>query len=108
MNGDIQLLCVTNGNPPPAISWLLNGALISTATESVYMISPVIAESAGEYSCMASNSVSTVTATLTLTVLCKLLISPVVIVRRKCSKKKHGLLLCVSLDGHNLGLDGPI
>ncbi len=73
MNGDVQLLCVTNGNPPPNINWLLNGALISTATESVYMISLVTAESAGEYRCVASNSVSTVTAALTLTVLCKLL-----------------------------------
>ena len=72
LNGDVVLSCVADGNPPPDITWLLDGTIIPGAMASTYSISPVTAESGGVYSCMASNIVRTVSAGLTLTVLCEL------------------------------------
>ena len=72
LNGNVELSCVTDGNPLPDITWLLDGTIIPGAMASTYSISPVTAESGGVYTCMASNTVRMVSADLTLTVLCEL------------------------------------
>lgn len=72
VNGAAELSCVVDGNPPPAIAWLLNGASVTGATDSTYRVDPVTADTAGEYSCVAINTVGTASARLTLTALCKL------------------------------------
>jgi hypothetical protein len=61
---------VTSGAPEPTYQWTLNGQPISGATASSLTIDGVAAINQGNYACVATNSVESVTsATATLTVI---------------------------------------
>lgn len=50
----LSLTCVANGNPAPVITWQKDGRVIETG--GVLSVPTVSAQSAGQYSCHASNS----------------------------------------------------
>ncbi|KAG8249761.1 hypothetical protein J6590_012064 [Homalodisca vitripennis] len=60
IGSDMSLSCVTSGSPPPVVSWLHNGHLVSSQslvdghTHSL-LLGPVNTTSGGKYLCVASN-----------------------------------------------------
>lgn len=63
--------CVAGGNPPPDITWLFNSVVIPGAEQSTYTIAMVTGGDAGEFSCVATNSISIAHESATLTPLCE-------------------------------------
>ena len=68
----VSFLCNATGNPTPTLSWTINGSPVNTTsnpriTFSAYntqlTITTVKRTDGGEYKCLASNSVNTVTST---------------------------------------------
>ena len=78
---NVSFLCNASGNPTPTFSWTINGSPVNTTsnpriTFSAYnkqlTITTVKRTDGGEYKCLASNTVNTVTSTAaSLTVQCK-------------------------------------
>ena len=78
---NVSFLCNATGNPTPTLSWTINGSPVNTTsnpriTFSAYntqlTITTVKRTDGGEYKCLASNSVKTVTSTAAfLIVQCK-------------------------------------
>ena len=78
---NVSFLCNASGNPVPTFSWTINGSPVNTTsnpriTFSAYntqlIITTVKRTDGGEYKCLASNSVKTVTSTAaSLLVQCK-------------------------------------
>ena len=78
---NVSFLCNASGNPTPTFSWTINGSPVNSTsnpriTFSAYnkqlTITTVKRTDGGEYKCLASNSVNTVTSTAaSLIVQCK-------------------------------------
>ena len=69
---NVSFLCNATGNPTPTLSWTINGSPVNTTsnpriTFSAYntqlTITTVKRTDGGEYKCLTSNSVNTVTST---------------------------------------------
>uniref|UniRef100_A0A3Q1H6Z4 Uncharacterized protein n=1 Tax=Anabas testudineus TaxID=64144 RepID=A0A3Q1H6Z4_ANATE len=65
VGGHLTLACVANGNPTPTITWLKDGSVIQRINDQVcegaLSLRAVSVQSAGQYSCHASNSEGNVT-----------------------------------------------
>ncbi|XP_026153415.1 protein turtle homolog A-like [Mastacembelus armatus] len=63
VGGRLSLACVANGNPTPTITWLQDGSVVQriSAQEGVLSLQAVSMQSAGQYTCHASNSEGNVT-----------------------------------------------
>ncbi|XP_051269409.1 protein turtle homolog A isoform X2 [Dicentrarchus labrax] len=63
VGGDLSLACVANGNPTPTITWLKDGIVIQRINdqEGALSLRAVSIQSAGQYTCHASNSEGNVT-----------------------------------------------
>ncbi|KAK5851762.1 hypothetical protein PBY51_023290 [Eleginops maclovinus] len=63
VGGPLLLTCVAKGNPTPIITWLKDGSVIQRTEdqEGALSLPAVSAQSAGEYTCHASNSEGNVT-----------------------------------------------
>ncbi|XP_071321371.1 protein turtle homolog A isoform X2 [Trachinotus anak] len=63
IGGHLSLPCVANGNPAPAITWFKDGSVIqrSNGQEGALSLRAVSMQSAGQYTCHASNSEGNVT-----------------------------------------------
>ncbi|XP_050928747.1 LOW QUALITY PROTEIN: protein turtle homolog A [Lates calcarifer] len=63
VGGDLSLACVANGNPTPSITWLKDGSVIPKINyqEGALSLQAVSMQSAGQYTCHASNSEGNVT-----------------------------------------------
>uniref|UniRef100_A0A3Q3WK04 Uncharacterized protein n=1 Tax=Mola mola TaxID=94237 RepID=A0A3Q3WK04_MOLML len=57
----LSLTCVANGNPTPIITWLKNVYLSCIYQEGALSLPTVSLQSAGQYTCLASNSEGNVT-----------------------------------------------
>ncbi|XP_070845555.1 protein turtle homolog A [Chaetodon trifascialis] len=63
----LSLVCVANGNPPPTITWIKDGSVIQGIDHQVSMLEGALSvqavsmQSAGQYTCHASNSEGNVT-----------------------------------------------
>ena len=78
---NVSFLCNASGNPMPTFSWTINGSPVNTTVDSrisfladnkQLKITTVKRTDGGEYKCLASNSVNTVTSTAAfLIVQCK-------------------------------------
>ena len=65
----VTFTCTATGTPTPAFQWKKGGVAIAGATNSSYMIATTVAGDAGNYTVVATNTVSAVTSnTATLTV----------------------------------------
>ncbi|XP_053706380.1 protein turtle homolog A isoform X2 [Synchiropus splendidus] len=63
VGSDLSLECEATGNPPPTISWSKDGSIIDSRPENgVLLLKAVNMQSAGQYSCQASNSEGSTTA----------------------------------------------
>ncbi|KAK2818926.1 hypothetical protein Q5P01_024487 [Channa striata] len=64
----LTLSCVANGNPAPTITWLKDGGMIQIINykEGALSLQAVSAQSAGQYTCHASNSEGNVTCVTTV------------------------------------------
>ncbi|XP_034458170.1 protein turtle homolog A isoform X1 [Hippoglossus hippoglossus] len=58
VGGRLSLSCVANGNPPPTITWLKDGSVIERINyqDGALSLGAVSVQSAGQYTCHASNS----------------------------------------------------
>ncbi|XP_077353763.1 protein turtle homolog B-like [Festucalex cinctus] len=63
VGGHLSLVCAAVGNPPPTITWLKDGNMIQIGNdqEEVLSLTAVSVQSAGQYTCHASNSEGNVT-----------------------------------------------
>ena len=78
---NVSFLCNASGNPMPTFSWTINGSPVNATVDSrisfladnkQLKITTVKRTDGGEYKCLASNSVNTVTSTAAfLIVQCK-------------------------------------
>ena len=78
---NVSFLCNASGNPMPTFSWTVNGSPVNATVDSrisfladnkQLTITTVKRTDGGEYKCLASNSVNTVTSTAaSLIVQCK-------------------------------------
>ena len=78
---NVSFLCNASGNPMPTFSWTINGSPVNATVDSrisfladnkQLTITTVKRTDGGEYKCLASNSVNTVTSTAaSLIVQCK-------------------------------------
>lgn len=67
---NVSFTVAVSGSPVPALQWRKDGANLAGATAATYSISPATTNSAGHYTCLASNSSGSVTSTVAvLTVL---------------------------------------
>ena len=55
LSESITLDCTADGYPVPTLSWQLNGAAVSGATQKTYALNNAKVEDAGNYSCLARN-----------------------------------------------------
>ena len=55
LSQSITLDCTADGYPVPTLSWQLNGAAVSGATQKTYDLNNAKVEEAGNYSCLARN-----------------------------------------------------
>uniref|UniRef100_A0A673CB36 Immunoglobulin superfamily, member 9a n=1 Tax=Sphaeramia orbicularis TaxID=375764 RepID=A0A673CB36_9TELE len=74
----LSLICVANGNPTPTITWLKDGIVIQQ--DGVLSVRAASMQSAGQYTCHASNSEGNVTR---YDVLCFPLGPPVIVIPPK-------------------------
>lgn len=58
VGNDLTLECEATGNPPPAVSWSKDGTFLKSPQQdgNVLLLKAVNMQSAGQYSCQASNS----------------------------------------------------
>ena len=63
------LTCSARGDPPPAVTWLRNDIIVSAMAS--LLLDPVTRGDAGTYTCVASNSVGSVSGDVELDVQCK-------------------------------------
>ncbi|XP_069370001.1 protein turtle homolog A isoform X2 [Paralichthys olivaceus] len=58
VGGRLSLSCVANGNPPPTITWLKDGSVLERINhqDGALSLGAVSVQSAGQYTCHASNS----------------------------------------------------
>jgi len=59
---NVSFTIVASGSPSPKLQWRKNGTNVSGATGTIYAISPASTNSAGNYTCVASNSSGSVTS----------------------------------------------
>ncbi|XP_034085345.1 LOW QUALITY PROTEIN: protein turtle homolog A-like [Gymnodraco acuticeps] len=91
----LSLTCVANGNPTPTITWLKDGSVIQRTEdqEGALSLPAVSAQSAGEYTCHASNSEGNVTRVTRV----KIKGPPVIVIPPKSTslnKSQNALLRC--------------
>ncbi|KAJ4926433.1 hypothetical protein JOQ06_008607, partial [Pogonophryne albipinna] len=91
----LSLTCVANGNPTPTITWLKDGSVIQRTEdqEGALSLPAVSAQSAGEYTCHASNSEGNVTRVTRV----KIKGPPVIVIPPKSTslnKSQNALLQC--------------
>ena len=100
---NVAFTCDANGNPPPTFSWTIDGSAVNTtanprisltADRKQLTITSVNRTDSGEYRCVASNIVKTVTsAAASLTVQCKKMFIHLDQLCKK-GKKKNNPKLC--------------
>jgi kumamolisin len=62
-NGSTAVFNVSaSGTPAPTLQWFLNGAAIAGATSSTLVMTGATAANAGSYTCVATNSITSVTS----------------------------------------------
>ncbi|TDH01843.1 hypothetical protein EPR50_G00167080 [Perca flavescens] len=91
----LSLACVANGNPTPTITWLKDGSVIQRINyqEGALSLRAVSMQSAGQYTCHASNSEGNVTCVTKV----KIKGPPVIVVPPKSmsrNKSQNALLQC--------------
>ncbi|XP_042365632.1 protein turtle homolog A [Plectropomus leopardus] len=91
----LSLTCVANGNPTPVITWLKDGSVIPRLNyqEGALSLRAVSMQSAGQYTCHASNSEGNVTRVTKV----KIKGAPVIVVPPKntsLNKSQNALLQC--------------
>uniref|UniRef100_A0A8D0CVS0 Immunoglobulin superfamily, member 9a n=1 Tax=Sander lucioperca TaxID=283035 RepID=A0A8D0CVS0_SANLU len=90
----LSLACVANGNPTPTITWLKDGSVIQRINYQVSLsLRAVSMQSAGQYTCHASNSEGNVTRVTKV----KIKGPPVIVVPPKSTslnKSQNALLRC--------------
>ncbi|XP_039636389.1 LOW QUALITY PROTEIN: protein turtle homolog A [Perca fluviatilis] len=91
----LSLACVANGNPTPTITWLKDGSVIQRINyqEGALSLRAVSMQSAGQYTCHASNSEGNVTRVTKV----KIKGPPVIVVPPKSTslnKSQNALLQC--------------
>ena len=74
----VELVCTVTGDPTPAVQWYYNGAVEVpnaltpnaqlSSNDTILTLSPVLKTNEGVYTCMVSNSLGSVNATISLTV----------------------------------------
>ena len=68
----ITLTCQADGHPPPTFSWKFNGNVVNGAQQNTLVLTSVEVKDAGNYTCVASNSLGSKEVTRVVNVLCKL------------------------------------
>ncbi|XP_029299870.1 protein turtle homolog A [Cottoperca gobio] len=91
----LSLACVANGNPTPTITWLKDGSVIQRINdqEGAFSLRAVSMQSAGQYTCHASNSEGNVTHVTKV----KIKGPPVIVVppsSTSLNKSQNALLRC--------------
>ena len=61
--GTVVFRAAASGNPAPAYQWLLNGAKITGASGSMFVINGATPADAGVYTCVATNASGSITST---------------------------------------------
>ncbi len=61
--GTVVFRAAASGNPAPAYQWFLNGAKITGASGSMFVINGATPADAGVYSCVAANASGSITST---------------------------------------------
>ncbi|XP_061104519.1 myelin-associated glycoprotein isoform X1 [Conger conger] len=92
----LSLHCVTQGNPPPTLTWLKDGVLVGTITaeeESVLVLEDLTPQSDGLYRCLAENEHGRASSSLNVTVE----FAPVLLEESKCTVVREGVqCVCVA------------
>ncbi|KAJ8404967.1 hypothetical protein AAFF_G00328880 [Aldrovandia affinis] len=95
----VSLHCMTQGNPPPTLTWLKDGVLVGTITAesvSVLELEDLTPQGDGQYRCLAENEHGRSSSSLNITVE----FAPVFLEESKCTVVREGVQ-CVCMASGN-------